>query len=124
MGASIRKTALDLPRAVLLRKSYTALICDDGTILPIEEKLGRRLLRTIDPASREGRELLRRDAILLTSAEGPTIAGLAIDEVLDRLSRRSGESLARHGKDRQSAQRSLDAKHRIGQLRRSLAREH
>ena len=54
MSATIRKTPLDLPRAPQFRKSYCAVIRADGTLLPIEERLGRRLLRTLSPNTRGG----------------------------------------------------------------------
>ncbi|MDH3285983.1 MAG: hypothetical protein OEQ13_14720 [Acidobacteriota bacterium] len=37
---------------------YRAVELPSGSLLPTEARLGRRVLRTIDPASAEGRRLL------------------------------------------------------------------
>jgi hypothetical protein len=50
---------------VPVEKSYTALVCGDGRILPIVEYIGRRVIREIDPRSREGRALLESGFVAL-----------------------------------------------------------
>ena len=50
--------------------SYHALRLPSGELLPIEVRLGRRLLRTIDPRSEEGRRLLRQGRVDLSPLAG------------------------------------------------------
>lgn len=51
-----------------IRKRYSALVCGDGRVLPIIERVGRRVIREIDPSSREGRRLLEERKVSLQSA--------------------------------------------------------
>ena len=65
---SRRRTSLDpceLPRESLYSKTYRAALLGDGSVLPIEERLGKRILRTIQPESSEGRGLLRSGRVVL-----------------------------------------------------------
>ena len=76
---------LGSPRQALYQKRYCSVLCGDGSVLPIEERLGRRLMRTIDPASAEGRDLLRRGWVSLRTPEGRNIEGRPLPEVYARL---------------------------------------
>ena len=48
--------------------SYRATALPSGRLLPIEVRIGRRLLRTIPVACAEGRELLRAGRVEIVSA--------------------------------------------------------
>ncbi|MBP7149044.1 MAG: hypothetical protein KBD01_16065 [Acidobacteria bacterium] len=50
--------------------SYRAVVLPSGQHMPIEVRLGRRLLRTIDPHSDEGVRLLRSGRVVLIPARG------------------------------------------------------
>lgn len=66
-------------------RRYTSAIMGDGSILPIQELIGRRLLREIDPLCIEGRQLLIDGRVSLHAANGTPIRQRRIDEILDRL---------------------------------------
>ncbi len=51
--------------------SYRAMTLPSGTLLPIEVRLGRRLLRTLPPDSEEGRLLLSEGMVEIVPAETP-----------------------------------------------------
>src|SRR5262245_20458242 len=99
MATPQRKTPLEHPRETLFRKSYTAVIRSDGSVLPIEERLGRRLLRTLPPDSDEGRQLLRKDCVSLLRADGRPLAGLSIEDVYRRLRMETEVRLAERPRD-------------------------
>jgi hypothetical protein len=85
MRPPLRQTPLDVPRQALHQKHYSATICGDGRILPIEERLGKRLMRTIECETSEARDLLRRGWVLLRTAEGKCLDGAPLDRVFARL---------------------------------------
>jgi len=132
MTTIFRRTPLDLPRGTSFRKTYCALVTGDGSVLPIEERLGRRLLRTIDPNSREGREILRCGIVRLTRSDshGPAHAITS--------ARPAGTTVAAHperGSSRRAAapdphqssdwvRTCREARQRIERMRRALTREH
>jgi len=70
-------------------KRYASAIMGDGSILPIQESIGRRLLREIDPCCSEGRRLLIQGRVSLHAADGSPIPDRRIEEVLDRLIERT-----------------------------------
>lgn len=70
-----RKSPLEHPLEISSLKHYAALVADDGLVFPIEERLGRRLLRTIDPDSREARDLLASGQVRLVTPRGETVKG-------------------------------------------------
>lgn len=61
---------------------YTAMVLGDGTILPITGSLGRKLLREIDPFSREGRRLLRAGRVSLCFNDGARRMTASIQSIL------------------------------------------
>lgn len=123
MSTSIRKTPLDLLREALVKKTYRAVIRDDATLLPIEERLGRRLLRTLSPDSREGRALLRRGDVTLRRADGTAVPQRSFERLLERLSKEASARLA-SSPDPDSRRACRDALQRITRSRRALARDH
>jgi hypothetical protein len=67
------------------RKNYSAVIRSDGAMLPIEERLGRRLLRSLQPESLEARRLLHDGAVAFVMPDGTALSGLPIAAVYERL---------------------------------------
>ena len=66
----------DLRRGTQLR----ATLAGDGQPGPIEERLGRRLVRLVDPSSEEGLSLLRAGRVNLIGPEGQPLGRLRPDE--------------------------------------------
>ncbi len=60
----------------------TAVVCSDGRVLPIVESLGRRVLREIDPGSREGQTLLKAGKVHLWTDSGRRVHRLPVEVVL------------------------------------------
>ena len=118
------KTPLEHPRETVFRKSYSAVIRSDGSVLQIEERLGRRLLRVVSPSSREGRRLLRKDCVTLMTAEGRPLAGLSIEDVYERLRSEATMRLAERPRDADWRRRCLDTLGTIERWQRTLARDH
>jgi len=76
--------------------SYTAVICGDGRILPIVESIGRRVLREIDPASSEGRAILRSGDASLWSEDGRRLGRIPVEKALRDLEKRVRAHKAEH----------------------------
>jgi hypothetical protein len=57
----------------LTRGTYRATITSVGRPGPIEERLGRRLIRLISPESKEGRELLHSGRVAFMAPGGETL---------------------------------------------------
>jgi hypothetical protein len=66
------------PRYV--RGTFRATITGVGRPGPIEERLGRRLVRIVDPASKEGATLLRDRRVTFIGPEGTTLGQLDLDQ--------------------------------------------
>ncbi len=56
--------------------SYRAVALPNGALLPIEERLGRRLIRTLAPTSDEGRQLLEDGRVEIVAPERRLAEGL------------------------------------------------
>ena len=65
-----------------------ATIAGDGAPGPIEERLGRRLIRLVDPASEEGARLLRSGGVTIVGPGGESFGRVTVEEAWDRLARR------------------------------------
>lgn len=106
---SRRRPSLDpceLLRDSLHSKTYRAALLGDGSVLPIEERLGRRILRTIEPESSEGRRLLGAGQVIL---RGETEEWREpIDEVLERLERSCRDEMDGEGLEEPEARRQLE----------------
>ena len=74
--------------------SFRAVLTADGHPGPIEERLGRRLVRVVDPESREGRHLLERDAVLWIAPGGDALGRMTARDAVETLQRRLEERLA------------------------------
>ena len=124
MVATITRAPLDLPREALVRKKYRAFVLDDGTLLPIEERVGRRLLRTVPPNSREGRALVEEGLVSFVGSEGRAFAGTGFDEILERLARKAAGRLVRRDCAPETKKSCREALMKIDRIRRALARDH
>jgi hypothetical protein len=64
----------------LARGTYRATITGVGRPGPIEERLGRRLVRTVDPESKEGATLLRNRQVTVIGPEGTALGRVNLDQ--------------------------------------------
>jgi hypothetical protein len=71
-----------------------AVLTADGRPGPIEERLGRRLVRVVDPESREGRRLLERDAVLWIAPGGDALGRMTARDAIETLRLRLERRLA------------------------------
>jgi hypothetical protein len=65
----------------LLRGTFRATISGVGRPGPIEERVGRRLIRVVDPSSREGASLARSGCVLWVGPEGEALGRLDLASV-------------------------------------------
>jgi hypothetical protein len=99
---------------------FRAVLTADGRPGPIEERLGRRLVRIVDPESAEGRHLLQRDAVLWIAPGGDALGRMSAREAVDTLRRRLEDRLAdpvdddEHGALREGLSRLRDRWSRVG----------
>jgi hypothetical protein len=74
---------------------YKGTLSGDGRLGPIEERLGRRLLRLVDPESDEGQKLLEQGDVELIGPDGEQLGRMRIEEayaeLIARLERRLTE---------------------------------
>jgi hypothetical protein len=124
MASLLRKTPLEHPRDSHFRKTYSAVIRSDGSVLPIEERLGRRLLRTLPPDSAEGRQLLRKDCVTLLTADGRHLPGVSIEGVYERLRAETTMRLSEHPSDPEWRRRCKDTLVTIERWHKALAQDH
>ena len=93
-----------------LRMSYRATLTGDGSPGPIEERLGRRLLRLVDAASAEGACLLDDGRVDLTGPDGERLGRVrpasAYRRLLQRLEARLSQE--RPGPDRPGLVEGID----------------
>ncbi len=82
-----------------IEKAYTAIVCGDGRILPIVESIGRRVLREINPCSREGRELLSAGKVALWSDNARRARRVPVDQVLKEMKAGLTARIAEHPGD-------------------------
>ena len=62
------------------RGTFRATITGVGRPGPIEERLGRRLVRIVDPGSREGATLLRDRQVTFIGPEGTALGRLDLNQ--------------------------------------------
>ena len=78
--------------------SLRATLAGDGRPGPIEERIGRRLVRLVDPSSDEGLALLRSGSVELVGPEGDLLGCLLPEEasrvLRERLERRLADPAA------------------------------
>jgi hypothetical protein len=71
-----------------------ATVSGDGRLGPIEERIGRRLIRLVDPRSEEGRSLLDAHSVDLLGPGGEHFGYVGPDEARRRLRERIEARLA------------------------------
>jgi hypothetical protein len=92
----------------LARGTFRVTITGVGRPGPIEERLGWRLVRTVDPASKEGASLLRAHQVNVIGPEGTALGRvnlnqarrllrLRLESVLAKLGGRDGAEALRDG---------------------------
>jgi hypothetical protein len=69
----------------LAGRTLRAILTGTGRTGPIEERLGRRLVRLVDPESAEGRSLLDSGSVTLIGPEGESLGPMAIASAWRRL---------------------------------------
>ena len=74
-------------------RTLRAILTGTGRAGPIEERLGRRLVRLVDPESAEGRTLLDSGRVTLIGPEGETLGPIAIESAWLRLRARLERAL-------------------------------
>jgi len=75
-----QRSAVGAPRG-----TFRGTLAGDGTPGPIEQRLGRRLVRLIDPESEEGMNLLDEGRVDLIGPDGENLGHLTAREAYDRL---------------------------------------
>jgi hypothetical protein len=70
----------DLAAPPLARGTFRATISGVGRPGPIEERLGWRLVRIVDPASKEGGRLLRDRQVTFIGPEGTALGRVDLDQ--------------------------------------------
>jgi len=64
---------------------YKGTLSGDGRPGPIEQRLGRRLLRLVDPESEEGQKLLEQGDVELVGPDGEQLGRMRIEEAYEEL---------------------------------------
>jgi hypothetical protein len=83
----------------LARGTFRATITGVGRPGPIEERLGCRLVRIVDPGSKEGASLLRERRVTVIGPEGTTLGRVSLDQARHLLRLRLEGVLAKLGTD-------------------------
>jgi len=83
----------------LVRGTFRATITGVGRPGPIEERLGWRLVRIVDPTSKEGASLLRDHQVTVIGPEGTTLGRVDLIQARRVLKRRLESVLVRLGGD-------------------------
>jgi hypothetical protein len=76
------------PNATPIRGHLRATLSGDGTLGPIEERIGRRLCRVVDPESSEGKRLLGDGEVDLVGPGGERMGRVQLADALGRLRER------------------------------------
>lgn len=82
-----------------MEEVFRATVSGDGRPGPIEQRIGRRLVRCLDPESAEGRRLLDNARVELIGPEGSPLGRISLEQALDRLRQRLEEKLAGAGNE-------------------------
>lgn len=82
------------PTTPRTRGILRATVSGDGLLGPIEERIGRRLIRLVDPQSKEGRSLLDSHAVDLLGPGGEHFGCVAPGEARRRLREKIEDRLA------------------------------
>lgn len=93
-------TTLDILSSAL-HKSYMAHICGNGQILPIEERVGKKLLKTIDPMSKKGKELIAKQKVTFLLPDGDRIPFPSLPQIFLKLRETTLEKMRKFSKEKQ-----------------------
>ena len=107
-----------------LRRSYSTIVRSNGEMLPIEERLGKRILRSLAPESLEARRLLRDGLVALVMPDGETISGQSIDVIYERLSTAIAARLASNQQSPEWRRSCRDTLATIKRWKRALSLDH
>ncbi len=89
--------------------AFRATVSGDGSPGPIEERIGRRLVRLVDPGSEEGERLLSSGLVELVGPGGEKLGRIRMEEAWRRLIRRLEEQLeSRDALDEELLREGLD----------------
>ena len=83
----------------LARGTFRATITGVGRPGPIEERLGCRLVRVVDPTSKEGASLLRDHQVTVIGPEGKALGRVSLNQARRLLKLRLERVLAKLGGD-------------------------
>jgi len=89
----------DRVAAASSRGTFRVTITGIGCPGPIEERLGRRLVRIVDPGSKEGAALLRTGQVTFLGPRGATLGRVDLDQARRLLKHRLLGLLATVGGD-------------------------
>jgi hypothetical protein len=84
----------DFSAQPLARGTFRATITGVGRLGPIEERLGRRLVRIVSPESREGLDLLKSGRVVFLGPAGETMGCQGLREARMLLRKRLQNRLA------------------------------
>ena len=90
-----------------LKSVLRATLAGDGRPGPIEERVGRRLVRLVDPDSAEGIKLLQDRRVELIGPGGERMGCISLAEALDRLIERLEKCLSYPDFDSEPLQEGL-----------------
>jgi len=93
-------------------------------MLPIEERVGRRFMRSLPPQGREAMDLLRTGRVALVDANGRRLPRAPLEEIYDALERDARRLMARHPRDpvfRDACRSVLES---LERCRRRIRRDH
>ena len=99
-STSLKRAPAETALEPIIEKAYTAHVCGDGRILPITESIGRRVLREIDPDSREGHALLKSGKVTLWVEDGHIPRRVPADQILSEMKQRLDERRAEHPRNK------------------------
>ena len=94
----LQRTTLDIPSSAL-HKNYVARICGDGKILPIEERIGKKLIKTINPVSRKGKKLLAQQKVTFHLPDGDRLSPTSLSQVFLKLRESTLEKMKKFPED-------------------------
>ena len=66
-------------------RRFRVALTGDGCPGPIEERIGRRLVRLVDPQSEEGQRLLAAEPIEWVGPDGDSLGQLSVQQAYDQL---------------------------------------
>lgn len=87
---------------------FRSTLVGDGSLSPIEERAGRRLLRVVDPTSEEGWRLLRSGEVVFVGPDGESFGKMGVEEAWRRLTDRLEALLADASADAEGIREGLE----------------